>query len=48
MKGLLLNQILTMRKAIVLYAVILILYYLFGKFGKGLAGILFFVCFNLS
>lgn len=45
MKGLLLNQILTMRKAIVLYAVILILYYLFGIFGKGLAGIVIFAGF---
>lgn len=45
MKGLILNQIYTMRKVSVLYAAILAAYYLLGVFGKGLFGIQIFAVF---
>ncbi|MCD2492076.1 ABC-2 transporter permease [Lacrimispora sp. NSJ-141] len=45
MKGLLLNDFLTMRKVMALYFGILILYYALGIFGKGLAGVQIFAVF---
>ncbi len=45
MKGLLLNEFLTMRKSIAMYLGILILYYALGIFGKGMAGVQIFAIF---
>ncbi|QNM06801.1 ABC-2 transporter permease [Qiania dongpingensis] len=45
MKGLLLNEFLTMRKVIAMYLGILILYYAFGVFGRGMAGVQIFAVF---
>lgn len=45
MKGLLKNEFLTMRRVIVLYAGVLVLYYLLGVFGTQMSGVQIFAVF---
>ena len=45
MKGLLKNEFLTMRRVILLYAGVLLLYYLLGVFGTKMAGVQVFSVF---